>query len=201
MVYIHAGALTIQLCKPTNRKSHVCTLMGPCCLDVVCVCLKGSELRDPGSLGMPVSVSVCLSRSLCISLSMCRWAGRTEEREASTWVVLHPSSTTPPTQRKPTGPSGPCSSSIHQPGTCTTPNAKDLPESVRGWYMDLRQGHGDTHFMSCKHCRGSRTAQLSKTTNQEQFTDLYRPPGKTGTQRGEALISRSLNISHSLSVS
>ncbi len=91
MVYIHAGALTIQLCKPTNRKSHVCTLMGPCCLDVVCVCLKGSELRDPGSLGMPVSVSVCLSRSLCISLSMCRWAGRTErERPAHGWSFTLP---------------------------------------------------------------------------------------------------------------
>lgn len=66
------------------------------------------------------------------------------KREARTWVVLHPSNTTPPTQYKPTGPPGPCSSSIHQPGPCTTPKAKDLPESVRGWYMDLSRAT-ETH--------------------------------------------------------
>lgn len=64
-MYIHAGALTIQICKPINRKSHVCTLMGH--LDVICVCLKGSELRDPGSLG-DACVSVCVFEQKSMSL-------------------------------------------------------------------------------------------------------------------------------------
>lgn len=119
MVYIHAGALTIQLCKPTNRKSHVCTLMGPCCLDVVCVCLKGSELRDPGSLG-DACVSECVFEQKSVYIPVyVRMSGEDRKREASTWVVRHPSSTTPPTQRKPTGPPGharpPSISLIHAP--------------------------------------------------------------------------------------
>lgn len=201
MVYIHAGALTIQLCKPTNRKSHVCTLMGPCCLDVVFVCLNGSELRDPGSL-WDACVSECALEQKSVYIPVYVQMSREDrKREASTWVVLHPSSTTPPTQRKLTGPSGPCSSSIHQPGTCTTPNAKDLPESVRGWYMDLSRAM-ETHT-SCPVNTAEAAGRPSwgRQPNQEQFTDLYRPPGKTGTQRREALISRSLNIAHSLSVS
>lgn len=137
MVYIHAGALTIRLCKPTNRKSHVCTLMGLCCLDVVYVCVKGSELRGPGSL-RDACVSECVFEQKSVYIPVyVRMSREDWKREASTWVVLHPSSTAPPTQRKPTGPPGPCSSSIYQPGTCTTPKAKDLPERVWGWCMDL----------------------------------------------------------------
>lgn len=122
----------------------MCTLIGPCYLDDVCVCLTGSELRDPGSLRDPC-VSECVFEQKSVYIPVYVWMSREDwKREASTWVVLHPSSTTPPTQHKPTGPPGPCSSSIHQPGTCTTPKAKDLPESFRGWYMDLSRAT-ETH--------------------------------------------------------
>lgn len=132
--------------------------------------------------GIPMS-----SWSLCIFLSVCRWAGRTErERPEHGWSFTLPIQLLQHNinQLDLQGHARPPSISlVHAPHQKRKISQRAL-EVIYG----SQQGHRDTHFMSCKHWISSRQPSLVRYPNQEQFTDLYRPLRKTGTQRGETLI-------------
>lgn len=191
MVYIHAGALYSSVNLLIINRMYLHSTLFRCCMCVWRV--LSPETQDLS--GMPVS-----SWSLCIFLSMCRWAGRTErERPAHGWSFTLPIQLLQHNvnQQDLQGQARPPSISlVHAPH-----QKQKISQRALGVIYGPQQGHRDMHFMSCKHCRSSRQSSWGRHPNQEQFTDLYQPPGKTDTQRGETLISRSLNISHPLSVS
>lgn len=159
------------------------------------VSVKASEPRDSK---FPRDVCVKLeSVYIPVRVQMSR---EDRKREARTWVVLHPSNTTPPTQHKPTGPPGPCSSSIHQPGTRTTPKAKDLPESVRGWYMDLSRAT-ETHT-SCPVNTAEAAGSPAKADSQiKSNLQIYIGRWEKQALRGEKHLSLGAVISLTLYLS